>query len=282
MRRAMLAAATSGVLLLSGVSATAHASPQPAAPPSPTSTALLSTAETGCTEIAYWRGGLASAVRPLVPPRYELAPFPAPDGFPARVALVINELTCRTTVNTRPGRRDEQRDVTTIIISVNTTSIDGQPSDGYYNLLYATENRTQQRTLNRLGWQADLLKRRSGIDVSTSPGGLTQAALSVRGSGWGHDVSGATIFPLNQATRGQVAFRRDTPQGQLQLCVDTLEASAPGAVTGDLTGTPFATITAAPPTYAGFSGTAPFTTTLIKGDQQSTLTDETCPAPTTR
>jgi hypothetical protein len=260
--------------------------PAEATPPDrgqPTGAApLLTTDETGCTEIAYWRGGSASKVRALVPARYELVPFPAPEGFPARVALVINEVTCRNTINTGPSRRDRQRDVTTILISVNTSSIDGNPSDGYYNLFYATENRTQQQELTTLGWPADLLKQRSDVEVTTTSGGLTQAITTVVGSGWDHEVTGATIFPLDQPVNSEVAFHRDTATRQLQLCFSNTLASAAGAVTGDLTTTPLATITAAPPTYAGFSAAAPFGAGIATGGWQATLTDQACPKPSAR
>lgn len=254
--------------------------PADATPPDPgqpaESATLLSTRESGCTEVAYSRGGRAMEVRDLVPARYGLVPFP---GGTDRVALVIHEITCKTTVNTGPGRRDRQRDVTTILVSAYTSSVDGQPSNGFYNLFYATENRTQHEVLNDLGWSADLLQRRSDVEVTTTSGGLTEAILTVAGSGWDHQVTGATIFALNQPVSSQVAFNRDTATQRLKLCFDNMLASAPGAVTGDLTTTPLATITAVAPTYAGFSAPAPFGTGIAIGGQQATLTDQTCPPP---
>ena len=258
-------------------------SPMPAnaTPPDPGRPAeaapLLTTEETGCTEITYPRGGWASNVRPLVPARFELVPFPAIEGVPPRVGLFISEVTCRTVTTATPQRRDKQRDVAYIIVSADVATIDGQPSDGVYVLFYATENRLLHRQFNNLGWPTDLLERRSGIDVTTTSGGLTLATGTFAGSGWDHVISFASVSPFDQPETGPGIFYRDTATRQLKQCFDNSLRKVFGGASGDLTTTPLATVTSAPPLFAGFTGTTSSGTFLYSGDWQSTLTDQTCP-----
>ena len=277
-RRSTLAAAAACILALAGMPAAADAAPTDDLRPAGRATgALLTTKEAGCTEITYPRGGLASAVRPLVPVRFELVPFPAPDGVPARVTLFITEVTCRTVTTATAQRRDKQRDVAFIIVSADTATIDGQPSDGVYVLFYATENRTLHRAFNDLGWPTDLLHRRSGVNVTTTPGGLTQATGTFVGSGWNHIITFASVLPFGQPDTGLGIYYRDTGTRQLKQCFDSTIRSVFGMVTGDLTTTPLATVTAVPPVFAGFSGTPSNGTFLYTGSWQSTLTDQNCP-----
>lgn len=255
----------------------------------PPPTANLQSVETGCSEIAYVRGGLLDKVRPLVPERFTLVDFITPPGAPARVELRINEYVCTTVTTTAGGRQRTQRDVAGIIVSANTGTVDGQPSDGFYVLNWATENRAVNDRLNQLGWPSDLLERSSGARTSTSPGGLTEIDLTFAGSGWDHSLRGATNLPFPPASPTTGSFYRDTPAGHLQMCYANDASAVTGVVTGDLTTTPFQSVAAAPSLMAGFAGpTATLDspavnpeqrTTLAKGGWTATLTDGACPAP---
>ena len=255
-----------------------------ATPPDPgqpaESAPLLSTDETGCTEIVYPRGGSAERVRALVPARFELVPFPAPPGQPDRVSLFISEVTCRGVATATPQRHNRQRDVAYIIVSAELARIDGQLADGVYVLFHATENRTLHRVLNNLGWPTDLLERRSGIDITTTPGGLTRATGTFAGSGWDHLVTFASVSPFDQPESGPGIFYRDTATRQLRQCFDNTIRKVFGGVSGDLTTTPFASVTAVPPVFASFTGTPTAGTFLYTGSWRSTLTDQNCPSPT--
>lgn len=278
MRRSALITAAACVLTLAGSPATAaNIMPtQDMRQASPASSVVLTTDETGCTEVTYPRGGLASAVRPRVPARFDLLPFPAPEGAPARVALLITEVSCRSVTTEIPQRQTRQRDVAYIIVSVELASIDGQPADGVYVLNYATENRILHRALNKVGWPTDLLQRRSGVKVITTPGGLTQATWTFAGSGWDHTVTFASTSPLGPIETGPGIFYRDTPTRQLKQCFDNTVRLQFGGVTGDLTTTPLATVTAVPPVFANWSGTPTVGTFLVTGDWESTITDQDC------
>jgi hypothetical protein len=210
----------------------------PPHPGQPTAAApLLTTDETKCSEITYPRGGWASAVRPLVPTRFELVPFPAIEGVPPRVSLFISEITCRNVTTATSQRRDTQRDVASIIVSADVATIDGQPSDGVYVLFYATENRLQHRQFTDLGWPTDLLQRRSGVDVTTTPGGLTQATGIFAGSGWDHSITFASVAKPGQTETGLGIYYRDTATQQLKQCFNSTVVTLFGMVTGDLTTT---------------------------------------------
>jgi hypothetical protein len=249
----------------------------PADPGQPTGAGLLATDEAGCTEITYPRAGLVSKVRPLVPARFELVPFI--EGDTSRVTLFLSEISCRNVTTATPQQRSKQHDVASIIISANTATIDGQPSDGVYVLFYATENRLQHRQFNDLGWPTELLDQRSDIDALTTPGGLTQATGVFAGSGWDHSITFASVVKPGEPETGLGIYYRDTATQHLQQCFDSTVVTLFGMVTGDLTTTPLATVTAARPVFAGFTGTPSNGTFLYTGGWQSTLTDHSCPPP---
>jgi hypothetical protein len=269
--------ATAALLALTGTP-TAQASPAHQAAPTSDPPTSVTTDERGCTEIAYTRGGLRDQIRALVPDRYDLvtypppsAPAPPPDA-PARVQLNINEVVCDVVTTRDGGSRSRDRKVTTVIVSADTSTIDGQPSDGVYTLLFATDNRLQASAMKRLGWPVERLARRSGGGTTTYLGGFAQAHVSPRGASWDHDVIAQGLTPFPELSSSTAVFHRDTATAQLKLCFVNLATVVNATYAGDLTRTPLATVTAVPPVFRGYEGY------LVRGGWRSTLTADQCPA----
>jgi hypothetical protein len=234
---------------------------------------LLSYRESGCTEIGYQRGGLASAVRPLVPDRFALADFPGvPEGAPPRVYLLVNEVTCDR--GEFRGAAFRHSPYTFLIVSALVTATDGDQRDGAYVLFYATENRTQLNALRRLGWPVTPLSRRTTARVTRDTNGAVLGmALHVVGSGWDHDLAAVATAPPTGVEPSTGAYYRDTPTGPQTLCYANQVSSAPASYSGDLRGTPFERIAYVPPLFTGYPGG------LVIGGWDATVTTGTCPTP---
>jgi hypothetical protein len=229
----------------------------------------LSTDERGCTEIAYLRGGSETAVRPLVPERFALEPFPAP-GVP-RVTLLVNELTCQQAAIDGPGRPRDAVPVTNIIVSALVTG-PGAESGAAYILFIATDNPVEHAALRALGWPADLLNKKTYTDLSTDPDGLLTMNLHVIDDRWAHAVTAQAGAALDEPSASTAAYIRDTRWGLASLCYANEAAVVPATVTGDLRPTPLASVTYFPPLLAPASGF------LVVGDWQSELILGSCPA----
>ena len=237
---------------------------------------LLSYRESGCTEINYQRGGLARAVRPLVPKRFALADFPGvPEGAPPRVYLLISEVTCDR--GRFPGHATSQGPYTFVIVSASVTAVEGDQRDGAYVLFYVTENRTQLAALRRLGWPVTSLSRRTtALITRDNSGTVLGSALHVVGGGWNHDLTAMSNAPLSSVEPSTAEYYRDTPTGPQTLCFDNLVSVAPAWYSGDLRGTPFATIAYVPPRFFMYPGG------LVVGGWSVTVTTGSCPTSTAR
>lgn len=265
--RLPLLLAVLAALVLALLPAHALANDAPAAARTPT----LSFTESGCTEIAYTRGGLISAVRPLVPERFVLADYPGlPAGAPRRAELLVNEVTCDQ--GRFPGHGGRRGHYTYLIVSVFVTATKGDQRDGAYVLFYATENRAQRAALRRLGWPVTSLSRRTTAhltrDTTGSPLG---AALHVVGGGWDHELAAVATAPLPQPEESTAQFYRDTRTGPSTLCFANHAAATSASYSGDLRGTRFATVAFAPPVFTGYPGF------LVVGGWDATVTSGPCP-----
>lgn len=241
--------------------------------PKPSAWPTVSYREQGCTEIGYERGGLESAVRPLVPARFALVDFPGlPEGAPARVRLAVNEVTC--TRGRFPGD-DGPRRYTYLIVSAFVTATEGDQRDGSYVLFYATENRAQRATLRRAGWPVSSLGKRSAAtvtrDTSGTPVGL---ALHVVGGGWNHDIAAVANAPQPAVATSTYEFYRDTAAGPSTACFLNRISQTSAWYSGDLRGTPFATVAYAPPVFTSYPGG------LTVGEWDVTVTSGPCPEST--
>jgi hypothetical protein len=234
---------------------------------------LLSYRESGCTEISYQRGGLASAVRPLVPERFALADFPGvPEGARPRVYLLVNEVTCDRGEFRKSASRHSP--YTFIIVSALVTATDGNQRDGAYVLFYATESRTQLYALRRLGWPIAPLSQRTTTQITRdTSGAVLGTALHVVGFGWNHDLAAIASGPSTGVEPSTGEYYRDTATGPQTLCYANQVSSAPASYSGDLRGTPFATIAYVPPIFTAFPGS------LVIGEWDATVTPDTCPTP---
>lgn len=228
--------------------------------------------ESGCTEIAYQRGGLASAVRPLVPERFVLADFPGvPEGAPARVQLLVNEVTCEH--GRFPGRGRVQRPYSYVIVSASVTATEGEQRDGAYVLFYATENREQLAALRRLGWPLTSLSRRTEALVTRDTTGTpVGSALHVVGGGWDHDLAAVANAPLPEPGASAAEYYRDTPEGAQTSCFANQASVTSASYSGDLRGTPFASVAYVPPVFTGYPGS------LVVGGWEVAVTTGGCPA----
>lgn len=252
------------VLGLLPVRAQAQGRDRPAAPTS-------SYRESGCTEIGYERGGFASAVRPLVPERFALVDFPGvPEGAPARVLLAVNEVTCD---RGRFPRGPDQRRYSYLIVSAFVTASEGDQRDGSYVLFYATENHAQRAALRRLGWPVTSLGRGTQAQVSRdTTGAPVGLALHVVGGGWDHDIAAVASAAPGAVDASSYAFYRDTADGPSTACFANLTSQTSAVYSGDLRGTPFATVAYAPPVFTSYAGT------LTVGEWDVTVTAGPCPA----
>jgi hypothetical protein len=257
------------VLVLALLPAPAHADD---AAPRTTRDATLAYTESGCTEVAYQRGGLESAVRPLVPERFALDPFPGvPEGAPARVQLAVNEVTCDR--GSFPGVRRDERRYTFILVSAFVTATTGDQRDGAYVLFAATESKAQRAAFRRLGWSFDALSRRTETLVSQDTTGTpVGSTMRVVGGGWDHDLVASVTAPLPVETTPTLAeYYRDTDKGPLTACYANRTRYTGAAYSGDLRGTPFATVAYVPPIFTGYPGS------LVVGGWDVTVTSAPCP-----
>ena len=231
--------------------------------------------ETGCTEIGYLRGGLTSAVRPLVPERFALVDYPGfPEGSPPRVELYVNEVTCD---RGRFLRGNDSRHYTYLIVSAFVTSSEGDQRDGSYVLFFATESREQRVALRRAGWPVIALSKRTTALITRDTGGTpVGAALHVVGGRWDHDIAAVANSALSSVETSTYGFYRDTATGPSTLCFANRAAVAGASYSGDLRGTPFATVAYVPPQFTGYPAT------LVVGDWDATVTPGACPASTAR
>jgi hypothetical protein len=232
---------------------------------------VLTTDEAGCTEISYFRAGLESAVRPLVPSRFKFNPVPQVEGQPARVALLINESTC-TDVRTLGLSRDlTPKPVTTVIVSAPVTS--GNLA-GSYVLFHATQNRVQYNAFRSAGWSVDRLGQDVTTDLTRSAdGSITGMALTVASGDWKHRIATTAPVTLQSPQPDSAAYYRDSPRGHLSLCfANNMSPVAPTRVAGDLTATPLVAVAATPPLFSDIPGN------LSAGGWRSTLTTKSCPA----
>ena len=237
---------------------------------------LLSYRESGCTEINYQRGGLASAVRPLVPERFALADFPGvPAGAPPRVYLLISEVTCDR--GRFPGHATNRRPYTYVIVSASVTAARGDQRDGAYVLFYATENRTQLAALRRTGWPVTSLSQRTTALITRDTSGtVLGSTLHVVGNGWDHDLTAMANGPLASVEPSTAEYYRDTPTGPQTSCFDNQVSVAPAWYSGDLRRTPFASIAYVPPQFFMYPGG------LVVGGWRVTVTTGNCPTSTAR
>lgn len=229
----------------------------------------LRTTERECHEISYFRSGLESAVRPRVPSRFSLAPAFTPDGAPPRVRLLVNEASCSKV--TSPGRRSTSEPVVTVVVSASLTAVDGIASSDGYVLTYATENRFQRKTFRRAGWPTERLDRRSWGSATSSADGKLLSTIMTTTPGWRHAVLADVRSPLSEVTASRAVYYRDSGRRQLTLCYENRLAVGAATVTGDLSSTPLADVTAIAPVFAG----AP--AFYLTGQWRSTLTSGSCP-----
>ena len=223
---------------------------------------LQTSDERGCTETAYFRSGLLSAVRPLVPERYALQEAPAPPGGAPRVRLLVNELVC-TQVTTSGVRLP--RPVTTVIVSAYTDT-------DLYVLFYATTNPVQWATLRAVGWPADLLYPQTAGTTHPDPAGGLTLTLHVVGSGWTHDLTATTTETPGVPETSTAGFVRDTRGHAWSLCYDNAFSPAvTSTLTADLTGTRLASVASIPPDLVDYPSY------LAVGGQRSRLTTDQCP-----
>ena len=240
---------------------------------------ILTFNEHGCTEVAYRRPGLTSAVRPLVPERITLSDIEGlPAGWAPRVRLLINEITCERFV---PGQGlssgQGSGSYTQVIVSVLVTAVDGTPTGGVYVLFHASDSPLQRATLNRLGWPIDELSPETTTELTADPDGtLTGARWNVVGGGWDHETTASRTTAFDAPSPSNAAYFRDTIDQPVTLCYANLLSAASASVTTDLSGTPFASITAISPTFTTTGQT------LAVGDWRVTATTGSCPPPQDR
>jgi hypothetical protein len=244
--------------------------PAAAAAPAPSGVTLTSD-ERGCTEAAYKRRGLVDKVRPLVPEQYALQVVDVTSAGP-RVDLLINEVSCQQVTT---GGVELPGPVVTVIVSTLVTAPDG--TDSAYVLFYATENLVQSFALNRLGWPADRLSQASSSSVTRDgTGQINSLHLTVLGSGWNHELTVAATGP-GEPVADPTEYLRDVGGASLKLCYENHFSRAPATVAGDLTKTPLASVTSAPPLLKHEFDWAN-RAWLAVGSQVSTLTSGSCPA----
>ena len=228
---------------------------------------LLSYRESGCTEINYQRGGQFSKVRPLVPDRFTLTEFPPATD---RVWLYVSEVTCDQ--GRFRGHAPTSGPYTFLIVSAPVTATEGGERDGAYVLFYATENRTQLDAFRRLGWPIAPLSRRTTTQVTRDTTGVTFGmAVHVVGGGWDHDIAALATTPPEQLESSSVEYYRDTPSGPQTLCMVNQTSVAAATYSGDLRGTPFATIAYVPPLFTNYGAG------LVTGGWDATVTPGGCP-----
>lgn len=237
----------------------------------PSGRPLLAYSESGCTEINFDRGGLTSAVRPLVPVRFALRDFPGvPAGAPSRVYLNVTEVTCDR--GRFPGYPTRRGPYTFLIVSAYVTATEGEQRNGAYVIFFATENRTQLAAFRRLGWPVTPLGRRTEAQVTRDTTGVALGlALNVVGGGWDYQLAAVAAGPPASVEPSSFGFYRDTSTGPQSLCYDNQASSTAATYSGDLRGTPFADIAYVPPLFIGYGGS------LVSGRWDAKVVSGGCP-----
>jgi hypothetical protein len=248
-----------------------------AAATSAVSGVTLTSDERGCTEAAYYRRGLVSKVRPLVPEQYVLhvvEESPEYTGPRPRVDLLTNEFSCQQVTT---GGVKMPAPVVTVIVSTLVTLPDG--TEDYYVLLHATENLVQSSVFNYLGWPVDQLDQASSGSVTRNDRGqINSLRLRVVGSGWDHELTAEPTAPVPEPVPEPepMIFYREVDGVLLKLCYQNNIGGAPGVVTGDLSRTPLASLTSAPPVL--YPSITLGRSSFAVGSWVSTLTSGSCPA----
>ncbi len=258
--RPVVGAVVAAVALVSAPSSTAFSAPA----------ATVTTQERGCTEQAFNRNLIRDAVDPLIPDDYELTPT-SPAGAPARVAGLINVVTCSQVTTDGPAAAYFAHHPTTTTFIYSATLLDGTS----YVLLFATDNPVLAARYGQLGWPVQLLGPKTGTAPGTDAAGGAQRRLwGLHGAGWDGVVDGSVPATLNPAGTSTFELVHQSEDTVLHLCYANVSSVTSNTVWFDLSRTPVADLAAVSvlPTDFQFAGW------YITGDQTATLTTESCPA----
>jgi hypothetical protein len=242
-------------------SLTAHSAPEP----------TVSTSESGCTEQAFTRSLIRDAVDPLVPDEFELTPTFTPVGSPARVAGLINVVTCTQVTVSGPAAAYFAQHPTMTTFIYSASLLDGTG----YALLYATDNPVLAARYRQLGWPVQLLSPRTNLSLVDPADAPQQAAWSLKGPGWDGLVESSVPSTLNPVESSTFELVHQSGDTLLHLCYANLASVTPNTVWFDLSQTPvadFAALAVLPtdPVKIQFPGWR------IKGGWTATLTSQAC------
>jgi hypothetical protein len=235
------------------------------AAPAPT----VTTQESGCTEQAFTRSLVRDAVDPLIPDEFDLTPTFTPPGSPARVAGLINVVTCNQVALDGAGGAYFAKHPTTTTVIYSASLLDGTG----YVLLYATDNPVLAARYRQLGWPVELLTPGTSSKPVIRPDGSERQVWSLKGPGWDGVVDGSVPASLSPVTSSTFELVHETDGTVLYLCYANEASVTPNVVWFDLSNTPVADFAAVPVLPTGFE----FPGWYITGSQTVTLTTERCP-----